>query len=203
MLAGLGCGGASTDAKSASGPNAPVKIAFEVHDYTLPNGMRVILDEDKAAPVVAVHVRYKVGSKDDPPGRAGFAHLFEHLKFEGTRSIEGDVYKAMFQAGATDVNASTSRDRTEYHETFPSSALEWAIWFEAERMATMGERLDQAAFDRERMVVKNELRENYENKEGGFFSSAKRTPRRRSASSTSTLTRDPIGSAASTRHSIA
>jgi predicted Zn-dependent peptidase len=165
---GAGCGGASAG-KGADAPSAAVKIPLEVYDYTLPNGLRVILDEDRSAPVVAVEVRYKVGSKDDPAGRGGFAHLFEHLMFQGTHSIPGDVFSAMKQAGATDINASTNRDRTEYHETVPSGALEWALWFESERLATMGERLDQVTLDRERSVVKNELRQRYENREGGYF----------------------------------
>lgn len=163
------CGGGGAGGEGAKVPNAAVKIPLEVWDYTLPNGMRVILDEDKAAPVVAVNVWYKVGSKDDPPGRAGFAHLFEHLMFQGTHSIEGDVFAPMQAAGATKINASTNLDRTEYHETVPRGALEWFLWFEAERLATMGERLDQETFERERRVVKNELRQNYENRELGFL----------------------------------
>lgn len=161
------CGGGSGG--GANVPNAAVRVPLEVYDYALPNGVRVILDEDRAAPVVAINVWYKVGSKDDPPGRAGFAHLFEHLMFQGTRSIEGNVFPAMQQAGATRINASTSSDRTEYHALFPATSLEWALWFEAERMASMGDRLDQATFERERNVVKNELRQNYENVESGFM----------------------------------
>lgn len=160
------CGGSSK--VGADAPKASVSVPLEVYDFTLPNGMRVILDEDKAAPVVAVNVWYKVGSKDDPKGRGGFAHLFEHLMFQGTHSIAGDVHVALEKAGATEVNATTGYDRTEYHETVPSGALEWTLWFESERLATMGERLDQANFERERNVVRNELRERYENVEGGF-----------------------------------
>lgn len=167
-LSALGCGGGGGG--RADVPKAEVKIPLEVYDFTLPNGMRIILDEDKSAPVVAVDVWYKVGSKDDPKGRGGFAHLFEHLMFQGTHSIEGDVHEALHLAGATHVNASTNMDRTEYHETVPKGALEWAIWFESERMGTMGERLDQKTLDRERKVVKNEYRERFENIEGGFSS---------------------------------
>src|SRR4051812_18379370 len=106
-LAGItACGGGN--GKGAEAPSAAIRIPLEVYDYTLPNGMRIILDEDRAAPVVAINVWYKVGSKDDPPNRAGFAHLFEHLMFQGTHSIEGDLTPFLQRAGATSINASTS-----------------------------------------------------------------------------------------------
>ena len=168
------CGGESAGAKGPQAAQAAVRLPLEVWDYTLPNGLRVILDEDKSAPVVAVHVRYKVGGKDDPPGRTGIAHLFEHLMFQGTHSITGNVIPVLQEAGASNVNATTDSDSTDYHETVPKGAIEWALWFEAERMATMRERLDQATFDRERSVVKNELRQRYENRAGGFFFAIRR-----------------------------
>ncbi len=156
------CGGAP------SAPSPPLRLPLEVYDYTLPNGLRVILDEDRSASVVAVNVWYKVGSKDDPPRRAGFAHLFEHITFGPTRNAPRGLSQPLLDFGATELRASTSVDRTEYHATVPSSALEVALWSEAERMATLSEDLSQLDFERERAVAKNEYGQNYGNVEGGL-----------------------------------
>ncbi|MBK6690769.1 MAG: insulinase family protein [Myxococcales bacterium] len=156
------CGGAP------SAPSPPLRLPLEVYDYTLPNGLRVILDEDRSASVVAVNVWYKVGSKDDPPRRAGFAHLFEHITFGPTRNAPRGVSVPVVDFGATEVRGTTSLDRTEYHSTVPSSALEIVLWSEAERMATLSEDLSQLDFERERAVVKNEYGQNYGNVESGL-----------------------------------
>jgi zinc protease len=147
---------------------APVRaavpeIAFE--KYRLPNGLNVILHVDRTVPMVHVEVWYKVGSKDEAPGKTGFAHLFEHMMFKGTKQIpEGGFFKILGQAGASARNGSTSTDRTNYYETLPSSELELGLWLESSRMGFLLERPSFAtALKNERDVVKNERRQRVEN----------------------------------------
>jgi zinc protease len=139
------------------------EIGFE--KYRLPNGLNVILHVDRTVPMVHVEVWYKVGSKDEAPGKTGFAHLFEHMMFKGTKHIpEGSFFKILGQAGASARNGSTSTDRTNYYETLPSSELELGLWLESSRMGFL---LDRPAFGNafknERDVVKNERRQRVEN----------------------------------------
>ena len=108
------------------------QIAFE--EYDLPNGMHVILHQDPTTPIVAVSVLYHVGSKNEVPGRTGFAHFFEHLLFEGTENIQRGEYMKLIQANGGALNANTSQDRTYYYEILPSNQLELGLWMEAERM---------------------------------------------------------------------
>ena len=103
-----------------------VKIPYE--QFTLPNGLRVVVSTDRKAPVVAVSVWYHVGSKDEPKGKTGFAHLFEHLMFNGSENAPGDFFEPLQQIGATDVNGTTWFDRTNYFETVPTPALERALF---------------------------------------------------------------------------
>ena len=140
-------------------------IACEKH--TLPNGLDVILHRDAAIPVAAVNVWYHVGSKDEEPGRTGFAHLFEHIMFRGTRHHRGSHFEPLQQIGAT-LNGSTSGDRTNYWEDVPANYLELALWLEADRMGFLLDALDQEGFDTEREVVKNERRQSYENRPYGM-----------------------------------
>src|SRR5438309_1986011 len=114
-----------------SGSGVP-KLAFE--KYTLPNGLQVILHVDRKLPMVHVNSWYHVGSKNERPGRTGFAHLFEHMMFEGSENFNDDFFKAMEKVGATDLNGTTSEDRTNYFEDVPKSALEIALWMESDRM---------------------------------------------------------------------
>src|SRR3712207_3285189 len=103
--------------------------------YTLPNGMEVILAPDKKLPVVAVNVWYHVGAFHEQPGRTGFAHLFEHMMFQGSKHVGDDVHISMLEKlGATDLNGTTNFDRTNYFETVPSNHLETALWLESDRM---------------------------------------------------------------------
>jgi len=112
---------------------APPEMTFE--KYRLQNGLDVILHVDHAVPLVHVEIWYKVGSKDEAPGKTGFAHLFEHMMFQGTKQIPEDAYfKYLGQAGASARNGSTTTDRTNYFETLPSSELELALWLESSRM---------------------------------------------------------------------
>lgn len=138
-------------------------IPFE--QYRLQNGLDVILHVDHAAPLVHVEVWYKVGSKDEVPGKTGFAHLFEHMMFQGTKHIPEDAYfKYLGQAGASARNGSTSTDRTNYFETLPSSELELGLWLESSRMGFLLDRPSfRAAFENQRDVVKNERRQRVEN----------------------------------------
>ncbi len=146
------------------------QIAFE--KYTLPNGLEVILHEDHRMPEVAVDVWYKVGSRDEAPGHTGFAHLFEHIMFQGTKHIPEDKYFEFLQkAGASNVNGSTAADRTNYFEVVPASELELGLWLESERMGFLLERPSfKETLDNQRDVVKNEKRQRYENRPAGLIS---------------------------------
>ena len=136
--------------------------ALKVEKYTLPNGLEVILHEDHTTPVVGVNLWYKVGSKDEKTGRTGFAHLFEHLMFQGSKDHDSEYFGPIEKVGA-DINGSTSQDRTNYYETLPSNALELALWLESDRMGFLLPALTQAKLDNQREVVKNERRQSYDN----------------------------------------
>jgi predicted Zn-dependent peptidase len=162
---------APTASTSAPAPTADLpQIAFE--KYVLPNGLEVILHEDHRMPEVAVDVWYKVGARDEAPGRTGFAHLFEHVMFQGTKHIPEDKHFEYLQkAGASNVNGSTSHDRTNYFEVVPSNQLELALWLESERMGFLLERTGfKETVDNQRDVVKNERRQRYENRPAGLIS---------------------------------
>ena len=143
------------------------KINFEKH--VLPNGLQVILHEDHTLPVVSVNVWYHVGSKDEQLGKTGFAHLFEHIMFEGSKHHNRSHFDSLQVVGAT-LNGSTTTDRTNYWENLPSNHLELAIWLESDRMGFLLEALDQQRFDVQRDVVKNERRQSYENRPYGMAS---------------------------------
>ncbi|MEQ1504443.1 MAG: pitrilysin family protein [Myxococcota bacterium] len=136
--------------------------SLSLEQYTLDNGLRVVLVPDRSAPLVAVDVWYHVGSRDEEPGRTGFAHLFEHLMFQGSPSQPDDYIAPIEQAGGT-VNGSTNADRTNYYEVVPREALPVALFLEADRMGGLLEVLDQAKLDNQREVVRNERRQRIEN----------------------------------------
>ena len=154
----------TTPAASAAQSATPA-VAFAKH--TLPNGLDVILHQDRSIPVAAVNVWYHVGSKDEEPGRTGFAHLFEHIMFRGTKHHKASHFEPLQKIGAT-LNGSTNGDRTNYWEDVPSNYLELALWLEADRMGFLLDALDQDGFDTERDVVKNERRQSYENRPYGM-----------------------------------
>ena len=132
--------------------------------YTLPNGLEVILHEDHRIPTVTVNVWYHVGSKDEDPHRNGFAHLFEHVMFQGSKHVGEDLYfKYLERAGASSINGTTNTDRTNYFETVPANQLELALWLESDRMGFLLDHADDKTFKSQRDVVKNERRQNYEN----------------------------------------
>lgn len=127
--------------------------------FTLANGLKVIVHQDRKAPVVAVNVWYNVGAKDEPKGKTGFAHLFEHLMFNGTENAPGDYFSHLQEIGATDYNGSTNNDRTNYYETVPSGALERALFLESDRMGWLLGAVTQGVLDNQRAVVQNEKRQ--------------------------------------------
>ncbi|HET7754562.1 MAG TPA: pitrilysin family protein [Anaeromyxobacteraceae bacterium] len=148
-------------AVSLAAPPAPTPtIPFE--QYQLPNGLNVILSEDHTAPIVAVDVRYDVGSKNEKPGRTGFAHLFEHLMFQGTQNLPKGVADQLIETAGGDSNGSTSQDATNYWQQVPKNALEQALFIESDRMGWMLPVITQEKLDNQRDVVKNERRQNYE-----------------------------------------
>ena len=128
----------------------------EVH---LDNGLTLLIHEDHKTPIVAVNVWYHVGSKNEKPGKTGFAHLFEHLMFGGSEHIPGSYIEAMERAGATDLNGTTSEDRTNYFENVPTSALDYALFAESDRMGYFHNTIGQDVLDLQRGVVQNEKRQ--------------------------------------------
>jgi zinc protease len=134
--------------------------------YQLANGLTVILSEDHRAPVVGVDVWYHVGAVNERKGRSGFAHLFEHLMFQGSKHLHGDertVFAMLERNGATNLNGTTEWDRTNYFETMPSDRLELALWLESDRMGFLLDTVDQKKLDTQREVVRNEKRQSIEN----------------------------------------
>jgi zinc protease len=127
--------------------------------YVLPNGLTLIVHEDHKAPIVAVNVWYHVGSKNERAAKTGFAHLFEHLMFNGSENFNDDYFKVLERIGATDLNGTTSEDRTNYFQTVPVSALDTVLWMESDRMGHLLGAISQARLDEQRGVVKNEKRQ--------------------------------------------
>ncbi len=148
-------------ASCAPRPEAPIVItaSLAIQQLRLANGLVIVLDPDATATSALVHVRYHVGAKDDPIGRAGLAHLVEHLTFEAApRAGDLDRYASLERIGAVDINGATSFDYTDYHATVPPSVLAYALWVEASRMAHALGGIDEEALRRELAVVNNELR---------------------------------------------
>jgi zinc protease len=149
--------GAAVAAAPAAAPLPAVDIPYT--KFVLDNGLTLIVHEDHKAPVVAVNVWYHVGSKDERPGRTGFAHLFEHLMFNGSEDYKDDWFKVMEAAGATKLNGTTWLDRTNYFQNVPTSALDLTLWMESDRMGHLLGAIDQKVLDEQRGVVQNEKRQ--------------------------------------------
>ena len=145
-----------------------IKIPFET--YKLPNGLTVILSEDHTTPTVAVDVWYHVGSKNEMPGRTGFAHLFEHVMFTGSGHVPYGLHDKLTEGVGGGNNGSTTNDRTNYYETIPANYLESALWLESDRMGYLLDTLDIAKLNAQRDVVKNERRQSYDNQPYGRVS---------------------------------
>ncbi|AKU89704.1 protease, insulinase family/protease, insulinase family [Vulgatibacter incomptus] len=143
--------------------NEDVALAIPFEKYTLPNGLEVILSEDHQLPVVAVNVWYHVGAFHEQPGRTGFAHLFEHMMFQGSKHVADDAHIAMLERiGATALNGTTNFDRTNYFETVPSHHFETALWLESDRMGFLLDALTAEKLKLQQEVVKNERRQSIE-----------------------------------------
>lgn len=153
-LAGLAAGGSMA---------APLSV----ETYTLPNGLTVILHEDHAQPMVTINTWFKVGSKDEAPGRTGFAHLFEHLMFMGTERVPDNQFDMLMERGGGANNASTSSDRTNYYSWGPRSLLPTLLWLDADRLEGLSRAMTQEKLDLQRSVVRNERRQSYENQPYG------------------------------------
>ncbi len=168
----LGLAFAALLASSADAQKAP-KVRIEFVQETLPNGLHVIYSVDRTTPVVATEVMYNVGSKNEETGRTGFAHLFEHVMFKGSKNVADGAHFALLEkAGAragSDINGTTAWDRTNYFEQVPSNYLELALWLEADRMGTLTETLTKAKLDNQREVVKNERRQSVDNQPYGTW----------------------------------
>jgi zinc protease len=137
--------------------------ALKIEKYKLGNGMTVILHEDHSQPLACVNIWYKVGSKDEPERRSGFAHLFEHLMFMGTQRVPNGQFDILMEKFGGSNNASTAEDRTNYYESGPSSILPTLLWLEADRLESLARDMDQKKLDLQREVVKNEKRQSYDN----------------------------------------
>lgn len=146
----------------------PLHVPFVID--TLPNGLTLIIHEDRTVPVVTTNVWYHVGSGDEKPGRTGLAHLFEHLMFMGSRNAPYPQFDRLLEAAGASNNGSTNPDRTNYYEEGPRSALPLMLWLEADRLGWMLETMDQPKVDLQRDVVKNERRQSYENRPYGMVS---------------------------------
>ena len=147
--------------------------AWEFEKYTLPNGLEVILSEDHRLPLVAVNLWYHVGPANEDPGRTGFAHLFEHMMFQGSKHVPGDShFRHLEAAGGSDLNGTTDFDRTNYFETVPSNQLELALWLESDRMGFLLDQVDQANLSNQQDVVRNERRQSVENQPYGIVEEA-------------------------------
>ena len=145
--------GAAPQAQAPAPGDLPT-IEFET--ITLDNGLEVILSQDDSLPLVAVNLWYHVGPANEARGRTGFAHLFEHMMFQGTKHVPADQYFPLLEAaGASGVNGTTGYDRTNYYETVPSNQLELALWLESDRMGYLLELIDQSALSNQQDVVRN------------------------------------------------
>jgi zinc protease len=142
-------------------PGGRLTVPYEM--FTLPNGLNVILHQDRSVPQVHVNVWYHVGSSHEKPGRTGFAHLFEHLMFEGSGHVAEGLFDTLLEAAGGTNNGSTTSDRTNYYETVPSNALDLALFLESDRMGYLLDVVTPAIVDSQRDVVKNERRQSYEN----------------------------------------
>ena len=151
----------------SSAPAADPTLVFE--KYTLPNGLDVILSEDHKLPLVAVDIWYHVGPANEAAGRTGFAHLFEHMMFQGSKHVPGDShFKLLEAAGGTNLNGTTDFDRTNYFETLPANQLELGLWLESDRMGYLLDTLDQTELSNQQDVVRNERRQSIENQPYGI-----------------------------------
>lgn len=153
------CAMASIASAQTSSTNLTSQFEIPYEKFVLNNGLTLIVHEDHKAPIVAVNVWYHVGSKNEKPGKTGFAHLFEHLMFNGSEHFNDDYFQALERIGATDLNGTTNEDRTNYFQNVPVSALDTVLWLESDRMGHLVGSIDKAKLDEQRGVVQNEKRQ--------------------------------------------
>ncbi len=165
LIFAVACGGPA----DGPSPEAASIVDIPYTKYVLDNGLRLIVHEDHKAPVVAVNVWYDVGAGDEKPGKTGFAHLFEHLMFNGSEHYNDDYFKPFDRVGATGMNGTTNQDRTNYFQVVPTTALDMALWMESDRMGHMRAAVDQARLDEQRGVVQNEKRQGENQPYGKVF----------------------------------
>jgi zinc protease len=156
-----------TAAQTQDGAQGGRRLTVPYTEFTLPNGLHVILHRDTSVPIVSVNVWYHVGSGSERPGRTGFAHLFEHLMFEGSKHVPEGAFDQWLEAAGGNNNGSTSNDRTNYFIDIPANALELALFVESDRMGYLLDSMTPARVDGQRDVVKNERRQSYENQPYG------------------------------------
>lgn len=162
-LFAVGAASAAPEAAPAASPS-PAPLAFPVARHRLANGLELVVQQDRRTPRVAVSLWYHVGAKDEPAGRSGFAHLFEHLMLEGgSRHVSpGAFFKTLEGVGATNIQCTTTVDRTNYREVVPTGALEVALWLESDRMAFLLDRVDARVLEAQKAVIENERKLNYD-----------------------------------------
>jgi zinc protease len=175
LLAGTACppgGGAPAQAQVAQPREISLRtpVRLDLETYRLSNGLSVIMARDTSVPVVAVNLWYHVGSGDERPGRTGFAHLFEHMMFQGSQNVGDDAHFRFIQEAGGTLNGSTNTDRTNYFQAVPSNFLERVLWLEADRMGFLLPAMTEAKLDNQRSVVQNERRQNYDNAPYGLAS---------------------------------
>ncbi|MEN8192471.1 MAG: pitrilysin family protein [Bacteroidota bacterium] len=146
--------------------NEILNIKYQKH--ILDNGLEVILYQDKSLPILSVNLWYKVGSANEVEGKTGFAHLFEHMMFQGSKNVPKEMHFKYIEEAGGNLNGSTSIDRTNYYETVPSNSLELALWLESDRMGYLLDALTQEKLDNQKDVVMNERRQNYDNQPYGL-----------------------------------
>jgi len=151
--------GALLAATAFTQPAGKIEINIPFEKFVLPNGLTLIVHEDRKAPIVAVNVWYHVGSKNEKPGKTGFAHLFEHLMFNGSKNFNDDYFQALDRLGATDLNGTTNTDRTNYFQNVPTAGLDQVLFLESDRMGHLLPAIDQKKLDEQRGVVQNEKRQ--------------------------------------------
>src|SRR5438067_1092076 len=170
LLAAPATAGAQTPLASPKPERTKAGLEVPYTQFTLPNGLQVILHEDHTVPLVTVNVWYHVGSAREKPGRTGFAHLFEHLMFMGSGHAKYGQFDQLLEAAGGTNNASTAEDRTNYYIDVPSNGLDLALFLESDRMAYLLDAMSPKTVDAQRDVVKNERRQSYENAPYGMAS---------------------------------
>jgi zinc protease len=173
LAVSLLCLAAADAGAQAAKPGKSPELRIDFTKETLPNGLTVVYHVDHSTPVAAVLLWYNVGSKMEQPGKTGFAHLFEHMMFKGSKNVADGQHWALLEAAGgragADINGTTSWDRTNYFEQIPSNQLELALWLESDRMGTLTETLTQEKLDNQREVVKNERRQSVDNQPYGTW----------------------------------